>query len=161
MDTDPSTWNWNEGRVAMDSIPLDFDDLLSTVNHVKEPWSLPKSTIIGHVHLHVSQLTEAATFYTKGLGFNQVAQIDDSAIFLSTNQYHHHIACNIWNGIGAPKPEKNSAGLDYLTLVYPDNKSLEKTITNLKAIGAVIDNTDIEFKVEDPSGNQIRLVTLN
>lgn len=158
-DTDPDTWNWNQGQVNMDTIPLDFEDLLSSTNHTKEPWRLPESTIIGHIHLHVSELTKAANFYTKGLGFKKVAQISDSAVFMSTNNYHHHIACNVWNGVGAPQPKENSAGMDYFTLVYPDEVSLEKTLTNLKTQAVVINQSDDCFLVEDPAGNQIRLVT--
>lgn len=74
---------------------------------------LPKSTINGHIHLHVSELQKTETFYTKELGFDIDTRFRDSALFLSTDKYHHHIALNTWNGIGAPQASKNSVGLDW------------------------------------------------
>lgn len=158
-DTDPSTWSWQAGLVAMDTIPLDFDDLMFDIDLENQSWKgMPDQTIIGHIHLHVSDLKAAQEFYTKGLGFNIVSRLGDSALFLSTADYHHHIAVNIWNGPNAPRPPKNSAGLDYYRVVVPKQEMLEKILTNLAAIGTKINNKDSAITVEDPAGNSVQLI---
>lgn len=111
---------------------------------------------MGHIHLHVSDLKEAEEFYTKHLGFNVVSRFRDSAIFLSTANYHH-IALNIWNGRNAPRPPKNSAGLDFYTIAYPNKEKLKKAIADLEAVGAIVESREGEFSVENSAGNRIRL----
>lgn len=161
-DTDPATWNWRESRVAMDTIPLDFADLLSTADLQGKVWKgLPPPTIVGHIHLHVSHLGQAEEFYTKGLGFQVVFRYRDSATFLSTDQYHHHIALNTWNGVGAPRPPKNSVGLDFYTLVLPDQEKLEQAVVRLRALNAPLQQVGAQYLVEDPAGNRILLTTLS
>lgn len=157
-DTDPSTWAWSTQGVSMDTKPLDFDDLLTSASEAMQRWNgMPPDTIIGHIHLHVSQLGESEVFYTQGLGFEVVSRFRGSALFLSTNKYHHHVALNTWHGVGAPRPPKNSAGLDFFTLVFPDEKSLQTVTANLEAIGIVVNNTDGKISVEDPAGDVIVL----
>src|SRR5690606_32117015 len=120
-DRDPSEWTWNQDAVNMATDPLDFRDLLSGVNLEQEPtWKgLPEGTIMGHIHLHVSELPKTEEFYTKGLGFEVVNRFGPQALFISTGKYHHHIGLNTWNGVGAPKPAHNSVGLQSFTLIYP------------------------------------------
>jgi len=159
VDTDPAAWKWDSQSVSMDTLPLDFDDLLRSKGSVDQPWTgLPEDTILGHIHLHVSSLREAERFYTAGLGFEVVMRFRDSALFLSTAKYHHHIAVNIWNGPNAPRPPKNSAGLDYYRVVVPKQEMLEKILTNLAAIGTKINNKDSAITVEDPAGNSVQLI---
>lgn len=157
-DTDTSTWDWNKDGVNMATIRLDIKDLLASASHLEHPWDgLPEKTIIGHIHLHVSELQKAEQFYTEGLGFDVVARYRDSALFLSTAKYHHHIALNTWNGVGAPPAPKNCVGLDFFTLVFPDNQSLKKAVANLEAMGTIAKETAGTLAVEDPSGNLIQL----
>lgn len=157
VDTDPSTWSWSDQEIAMDTIPLDFSNLLASAVPNQTWDGLPQSTIVGHIHLTVSELPEAKKFYTEGLGFDVVLRFRDSALFLSTAKYHHHIALNTWNGVGASRPPKNSAGLDFFTLSYPDQEMLNQALANLKALGVKIVLTDGQYAVEDPAGNGLRL----
>lgn len=157
-DTVPATWDWRESGVAMDTIPLDFDDLLQAAGPDKQVWKgLPQSTILGHIHLQVSHLPVAEAFYTAGLGFEVVARYRGSALFLSSAKYHHHIALNTWNGVGAPRPPKNSAGLDYFTIVFPDGQRLEEAAGRLGTLGAPVTKEGSQFMTEDPAGNAILL----
>lgn len=157
-DTDPITWKWKAEEVRMDTLPLDFEDLLGSIGEERPSWSkMPEETIIGHIHLHVSSLEAARRFYTEGLGFDVVSRLQDSALFLSTAKYHHHIAVNTWNGVGAPPAPKNSVGLDFFTVVFPDEQSLQKAITDLEKIGAQVEETDGTVSTADPAGNTIVL----
>lgn len=156
-DTDPTTWVWNPDGVEMATIPLDFDDLLKDAADASETFKLPAKTIIGHIHLHVSHLDEAEKFYTEGLGFEIATRFRDSALFLSTSKYHHHIALNIWNGVGAPPTPENSVGLDFFTLVFPDETSRNGAISRLQSLGASFQHEGERIMVSDPSGNHIEL----
>ncbi|AMM94343.1 VOC family protein [Peribacillus simplex] len=152
----PSTdWRWADGEVAMGTDPLDGNDLLEKSSG---EWSaLPASTLMGHIHLHVSDLRKTEEFYMQGLGFTVVNRYG-GALFTSTGGYHHHIGLNTWNGVGAPAPKENSVGLNWYTLVFADEDARNKVREQLKEIGAVVTEKEEFFSVTDPSGNEIHLV---
>lgn len=117
---------------------------------------MPEETLIGHIHLHVSDLETTEHFYVNGLGFNIVTRYP-GALFASTNGYHHHLGLNVWNGVGAPKPAENSVGLNWFTLVFPDEERRSQTVDQLHHIGVSVKKEDDDYVTEDPSGNRIRL----
>ncbi|WP_456272362.1 VOC family protein [Bacillus sp. AK031] len=152
-DRDPSGWSWNDGAVKMAVDPLNFEDLLSIKR--ENPWNgLPAGTVMGHIHLHVSELKKTEEFYTKGLGFDVVSRFGDQALFISDGKYHHHIGLNTWNGVGAPPPAANSVGLKSYSLVLPSEEKRNQVVDQLRKIGVHV--TD-DFVTEDPSGNRICL----
>ena len=56
---------------------------------------------IGHVHLRVSDLDRATSFYRDVLGFDvTVYGSDHKDDFLSAGGYHHHIGLNTWHSKG-------------------------------------------------------------
>ncbi len=148
-------WTWNGKTVEMATEPLDARGILAESD---APWTgLPKDTIMGHMHLHVSNLKEAEDFYTKGLGFDVVAYYPQAA-FLSFGGYHHHLGINTWQGVGAPPTPSNSVGLNWYTIVYPDKAAREKALHQLEQIGAPIRAEKDYYVTNDPSMNQIRLL---
>ncbi|REK57295.1 MAG: glyoxalase [Thermobacillus sp.] len=153
-DRDPSEWNWKRGEVEMAVDPLDFRDLLAAGDD--KPWDgLPAGTLMGHIHLHVSELGPAERFYVDGLGFEVVNRFGAQALFLSTGGYHHHIGLNTWNGVGAPGPAANSVGLKSFTLIYPDEAARDRAVLNLRNLGVDVAEQDGAFAASDPSGNRI------
>ena len=152
----PSTeWTWKNNLVEMATEQLDAEGILAESD---AEWNgLPSGTVMGHIHLHVGDLQKAEEFYTKGLGFNVVSYYPQAA-FLSTGGYHHHIAINTWQGVGAPTPPKNSVGLNWYTLVFPNETERENVIKQLKQLGAPVKKETDFYVTSDPSGNQIRLV---
>ena len=111
-DFESSEWNRENGQIKMITRPLDYESLLDKTDDNK--WKgMPSNTIIGHIHLHVDDLLKAKEFYAQGLGLDIVQQAGDSALFLSTGGYHHHIAINTWNGVGIDSLPENSAGMKY------------------------------------------------
>lgn len=60
-------------------------------------------TRIGHVHLKVSDLERAITFYSEVLGFSVQQRIGRQAAFLGAGGYHHHIGLNSWDSAGGPR----------------------------------------------------------
>ena len=155
IDRPSSEWKWTDGEVHMVTDSLDGDGLLAESG--AEWTGLPAGTIMGHIHLHVSDLKEAEEFYVNGLGFEIVSHYPQ-ALFISSGGYHHHIAINTWQGVGATKRLKNMVGLNWYTIVFPDVEMRKQAINRLKNIGATISEDDGLFVTEDPAGNYIHLV---
>lgn len=155
-DRSSSTWDWKDGEVVMATEPLNTESLLA--EGTGEPWRvLPTDTIMGHIHLHVSDLERAAAFYKEGLGFDVVCRYHQ-ALFLSTGGYHHHIAINTWNGVGAPAPAENSVGIDSFALKLPSDNMRKRAVERLQYLNADVDEISGSFVAKDPSGNVIQLL---
>lgn len=156
-DTPINKWKWIDDSLEMITTRLDLQSLIDEGKD--ENWEgMPKETIIGHIHLHVSDLDEAERFYVDGLGFNIVNKIPKQATFTSTGAYHHHIAFNIWNGKGIPAPDENSVGMKYYQIKFPDQGTRIKTINRLEELGYEVTNENDTFITSDPSNNKIHLV---
>ncbi|MFL6562938.1 MAG: VOC family protein [Bacillus sp. (in: firmicutes)] len=154
-DRPSAEWKWNNGLVDMATEELDGNAILEESD---AEWNgLPAGTLMGHIHLHVADLKKAEQFYTKGLGFEIVSYYPQAA-FLSTGGYHHHIAINTWQGEGAATPPKNSVGLNWYSLVFPNAAVRQNAIKQLKQLGALVTEEADFYVTSDPSGNQIRLV---
>jgi catechol 2,3-dioxygenase len=77
---------------------------------------MPDGTVMGHVHLHVSDLPAAEAFYAGELGLDVTVRSYPGALFLSRDGYHHHVGLNTWAGEGAPPPPPGSRGLEWFEL---------------------------------------------
>lgn len=157
IDRDASKWSWEGQEVAMTVDPLDFENLLTTVKPGKTWQGMPEGTVMGHIHLHVSELKRTEEFYVRGLGFDVVNRYGGQALFLSSGKYHHHIGVNTWNGVGAPTPSQNSVGLHSFTLILPNEEARNQVVSNLEKIGANVIEENNKLKTHDPSGNKIEL----
>ncbi len=134
--------------------PLDAEGVLSASD---KKWNgLPEETVMGHVHLHAADLEKTEQFYVNGLGFKVVTNYP-GAIFTSTADYHHHIALNVWNGAGAPAPKRNSAGLNWFSLQFPDEETRSEAVTRLQDMGARVKKEGNVYIAEDPSEIKIQL----
>lgn len=116
---------------------------------------LNPATKVGHVHLHVADLDATLHFYRDILGFEIPFRfMMDTAIFFSAGGYHHHIGTNVWQGVGAPQPPANAAGLRYYSVVLPDDAELKRVT---ERINEAIIATDQGVLFHDPAGNGILL----
>lgn len=153
-DRDPANWRWDNGNVMMQTDPLDADSIIAESG--EQTWDgLPVGTIMGHVHLHVSNLPETEVFYN-ALGFEVVANYPQ-ALFMSNGQYHHHLGLNTWNGVGASRPAEGSVGLQSFTLVYPTEEVLNEALAKVEALKVKVVAKESAYHIEDPSGNRIIL----
>jgi catechol 2,3-dioxygenase len=119
-DRSPLKWKWANGRVQMITEPLDTRNLLKESTATDLEWhSLPQTTSIGHVHLHVSDLGKAKTFYNEVLGLNHTATYP-GAYFFASNRYHHHVATNTWLGENISSAGNNELGLDHFAINLND-----------------------------------------
>ncbi|HZG71869.1 MAG TPA: VOC family protein [Chondromyces sp.] len=156
-DSDPSTWYDKTGKLDVSQNgPMDVESVIAAANG--ERWKgIPEGTIIGHIHLHVSDLEKTKEFYHDGLELDIVIDIPNQAIFFSSGGYHHHIGTNIWNGKNAPKPALNSVGMLFYTLVIANEETRKSIAVKLEAMGYRVTEDSGELFTEDPSGNRIHL----
>ncbi|SFK78153.1 catechol 2,3-dioxygenase [Paenibacillus sp. 1_12] len=151
-----------QGNYKMATDPIDWDGLLAEAGD--EPWTgLPPGTIIGHIHLHVSDLQQSKAFYIDILGFT--IELDGAAnmgaLFIAAGGYHHHIGLNIWAGVGAPLAPAESTGLAYFTVVVPDSTELQAVLERVERAGIAVTKLDGAWALKDPTGIEIRLVINN
>ncbi len=117
---------------------------------------------IGHIHLTVSDLEKSLNFYRDVLGFNVTATFNNSAVFLSSGNYHHHIALNTWAGKGAPPPPKGTTGLYHFAILYPNRRELAKIFKRIWELnypiqGASDHGVSESIYLLDPDGNGVEL----
>lgn len=158
-DRDSSEWTWNQGQVKMVTEQLDVDDVMRGYDPDR-PWEgMPENTKMGHLHLHVADLDDTLSFYTEGLGLTNVLDFGGQAAFLSFENYHHHIAINVWNGINAPAPPENSVGLNHYLLRYPDDAAVSDAVARLKSMNHTVSEEDGGYTSVDPSGNKVLMTS--
>ena len=155
-DLPPNEWERDSaGGYEGGTYPLDIDGLIAQSG--KEAWTgLPEKTRLGHMHLQVAELQMIEKFYVDGLGFD-VTQKGDGSLFVSKDNYHHHIGLNTWAGTNLPEPPANSRGLRQFTLLFTQGE-IAKAKVQLKNLDIPFEDNDGTLLVKDPSGNQIAIL---
>lgn len=119
-------------------------------------------TRIGHVHLKVSDIERALTFYRDLLGFEVVKWYEDSAVFLSAGGYHHHIGLNTWQSKGGSAPAWGTTGLFHTAILLPNREELAAVVKRLREadypiLGASDHGVSIAVYLQDPDQNGVEL----
>jgi catechol 2,3-dioxygenase len=154
-DRPRSEWTINnDGSIDTDTLPVDFNGIMALFDPQKEWTGFPKGTILGHMHLTVSKLSdELSHFYLDALGFDLKTNFMGSAYFMSAGGYHHHIAANVWNGVGAPLAPSIASGLINYSLNLSSIEEQNKLKQNLNEHHLSYDEVDGKIIVEDPNHN--------
>jgi catechol 2,3-dioxygenase len=124
--------------------------------------TIPKGTDIGHVHLKVSDISRSLDFYCGVMGFELMANLGDSAAFVSAGGYHHHIGLNTWHSRGAGPPPARSTGLYHVAIRFPTRKDLATVVkrvleANVPLQGASDHGVSEAIYLADPDQNGIEL----
>ncbi len=148
-------WRMSNGAVAMDTLPLDLDDLLGEAGD--EPYTgIDPATDIGHIHLHVSSLPRAEAFYVDLLGFDAMQRSYPGALFVAAGGYHHHIGLNTW--AGTTPPPADAIGLVAYSVVIPGAEAFAGVVERANEAGIPVTSRDGRTFVSDQDGNSIELV---
>jgi catechol 2,3-dioxygenase len=157
-------WTWRNGAVAMFTEPLDVDNLLlEAATDNSQSYEIHPQTDIGHVHLHVSDLKKAESFYQDVLGWEVTQRSYPGALFLSAGGYHHPVGLNIWAGHGAPPPPAEAVGLLAFSVRAPDQQTVKVLAGRLESAGLLFEDRTTSNErpalfVHDQDGNGIEIV---
>ncbi len=125
-------------------------------------YEVPDGTSIGHVHLKVSDLERALSFYRDLLGFRETMRYGTQAVFLASGHYHHHIGLNTWHSQGAPPSPRSAPGLFHTAIRYPSRYELGRILRRLRQAGyplsgAADHGVSEALYLDDPDGNGVEL----
>lgn len=157
-DRPRDTWRAVDRQLAMATEPLDVRSVLAA--GAGQPFDgAPPGTVIGHVHLHVGDLSTASSFYHDVLGFDKMVWQYPGALFLAAGGYHHHLGTNTWaRGASAPTPDE--AQLLEWTIVVPtqsDVDALRASASRASALPASAEQRPDDVVLRDPWGTAVRV----
>lgn len=152
-DRPREAWPRSGDGLAMVTEALDLEDLLAEGGQAEEG-----GITLGHVHLHVSQLSAAQQFYVDIFGFELMQRYGRQALFVAAGLYHHHIGLNIWQGVGAPPPLEPATGLRHFEIVLANAAERAGLQERLDAAGIPWRAVGENIHLRDPSGNGIVVV---
>ncbi|HET6506481.1 MAG TPA: VOC family protein [Baekduia sp.] len=139
-------------------MPLDFDALLATVEGEGPAAAQVRPGLrVGHVHLHVGDLSEALAFYRDAIGFDVWAMMPTAA-FVSAGGYHHHLGLNTWRGVGAAPQRPGVVGLRHWTIVLAAVDDVAEVRARVRQAGLDAEDVAGGFAVVDPFGMTVRIV---
>jgi catechol 2,3-dioxygenase len=138
-----------DGSAEIGTVALDITDIAAQSDGST---AVPAGTSVGHMHLEVSDIDTARSFYvdTVGLGVQEEMR---SALFLAAGDYHHHLGLNTWNGRSTPA---GGRGLAWYEFLVPDEAALASARERLEAADISITELDRGFEISDPDGISIR-----
>jgi catechol 2,3-dioxygenase len=154
-DRPRSAWRHEGRQLAMATEPLDVRSLVQAAGN--EPWTgMPAGTTIGHVHLHVGDIDEAAAYYHAGLGLDKVVWSYPGALFLSAGGYHHHLGTNTWAAGASPAGDNEARLLDW-EIVVPRPDDAEAAARSVEAAGYEVTRAGDAWILVDPWGTALRV----
>jgi len=156
-DRPRTAWRHEARQLAMTTIPLDAEDLIAAGGD--EAWTgAPAGTVIGHIHLYVRDIDEAAAFYHDALGFDKIVWSYPGALFMSAGGYHHHLGTNTW-AASAPVASDDDAKLIEWEVVVPTAHDVADAAASLESSGFRVERHGETAAARDPWGTQLRLVS--
>jgi len=130
-DRNQSEWKrTGQFQVEMKTDHLNLERLLREADSQIE-WCMPANTVIGHVHLHVSDLIKSRNFYSEILGLHHTCSYP-GANFFAADSYHHHIATNSWLGNDIANADPTQPGLDHFSLNLKSKEYFEELLHQLE-----------------------------
>jgi catechol 2,3-dioxygenase len=157
-DRPRSTWRRRGRELMLATDPVDVEGVLAAAGDTT--WTgMPAGTVVGHVHLHVGDLSAAAAFYASGLGFDRITWSHPGALFLGAGGYHHHLGANTWAGPGAQPPAQDEARLIEWTVELPSAADVADVERSLAQGGHAWERVSPEaIAARDPWGTAVRVV---
>ncbi|HEX7291400.1 MAG TPA: VOC family protein [Conexibacter sp.] len=145
------------GELAMATLPLDLDDLLAAAPDDAPDTGMPTGTTLGHVHLQVSDLAAAETFYADALGFDVMVRSYPGALFVAAGGYHHHLGLNTWASAGGPPADPAARGLRDFVIHFGDAGERDRATSRLAEAGYALREERDAAVATDPFGISVRL----
>lgn len=161
-DRDQSKWKrTGQFQIEMKTDHLNLKQLLREAED-QIAWHMPSNTVIGHVHLQVSDLIKSRIFYSEILRFHHTCSYP-GANFFAAGSYHHHIATNTWLGKDIANADTSQPGLDHFSLNLKSKTNFEELIHQLRSMKIEVLNYDSNktnkesFFILDPDKIKIQI----
>ncbi|KQQ06450.1 MULTISPECIES: VOC family protein [unclassified Rathayibacter] len=156
-DRDRTEWSWTHGRIEMSTLFLDPNTFLQE-HLTDEAIAQPRlgGATVGHVHLSVGDVATAKEFYVDRLGFETTIAYGGQALFVSAGGYHHHMAMNTWNSLGAGRRQL-ALGLGQVEIVVPGADDVGALGERLRHARVTTADDGRTLAFEDPWSNAIRV----
>jgi catechol 2,3-dioxygenase len=153
-DRPRAQWRHRDRQLFMTTEPLDVGGVIAAAGNTS--WDgLPSGTVMGHVHLHVGDLDQAAAFYHAGLGFDKTVWDYPGALFMAAGGYHHHLGTNTWSS--GPPASDDDARLLWWELLVPGGTDAAAAAESLTAAGHVATEGEGGWRAVDPWGTAVIL----
>ena len=155
-DRPRSEWPYEAGpqgqQLKMATDPLDVQGVLDSAGTAL--WTgLPVGSVMGHLHLKVSDQPAASRFY-QALGFERMTAFP-GASFLAVGGYHHYLGLNVWESRGAGPPAPNTPALR-LAHFSVEPGEFPALLSRLEAMQLPVQATREWAELTDPSGIRLR-----
>jgi catechol 2,3-dioxygenase len=155
VDRPRAEWRHEGRQLMMATDPLDADAVIGAARGAA--WTgMPKGTVVGHVHLFVGDLAEAASFYHAAIGLDQTNWSYPGALFMAAGGYHHHLGTNTW-AADAPRASDADARLIEWELVVPDASAVGAIGDSLRTEGRVVRIAPDGLRADDPWGTTLKI----
>ena len=155
-DRPRSGWQHAGRELAMTTEPLDLRDVIAAGG--AQSWTgAPAGTTMGHVHLHVGDLSAAEAFYHGALGFDKTVWSYPGALFFSAGGYHHHLGTNTWSP--GPSAADDEARLIEWELVVPTGDDTADATRSLRDASFAAEQTERGVLGADPWGTRVRVLS--
>lgn len=143
-----------EGKPIMQSVYIDQSLYIQAHLDVNDSDPVIK---IGHIHLKVGNIEKAREFYVDVLNFDIMSQ-NAQTLFISKDNYHHHLGMNNWESPNAGKRLPLKYGLKSFNINYLDKSLFDNVINNIGTASFEVKKlSETEYSVEDPWRNIIVL----
>ena len=156
-DYPSNTWRYNDnGNIVMGTKEMDFKGVIDA-NEGRPFEGLPDNTIIGHMHLSVTNLEQSIAFYNELFGMDVMTTYGNQAAFMATAGYHHHLGLNTWQH-QTERARLNYPGLRKFELNIPNAEDLAYFMKVFKNKGMVEVQDGTSSMIQDPDGIGIRIM---
>jgi catechol 2,3-dioxygenase len=136
-------------RVELLTIALDLQDLMREIDGEQPVALAGPGLVMGHLHLHVGDITRGLAFYRDVLGFEVMVNLS-SAAFVSAGGYHHHLGFNVWLGRDVKPRPSHTAGLREWTVVLETADQVDAVRARIADAGLDVTERAAGFLVHDP-----------
>ena len=161
FDRDRTQWSWTHGQIEMSTLFLDPNEFLR--EHLTEAAATAAAggmglgdAVVGHVHLSVGDIPSAREFYVDRLGFETTTMYGSQALFVSAGGYHHHMAMNTWNSLGAGR-RRLALGLGKVEIVVPGDDDLGALGERMSHYGVPTRDDGRTLAFDDPWSNLVEV----
>lgn len=150
-DRPREAWTYPGGVLRIVTERLDFAGVMAAAPEGESWQGFPQGTVMGHVHLRVTDLAATRSFYEGILGFDHVTTYGGQASFAGAGGYHHHLGMNVWGGPFPPR-HGESLGLAGFAVELPNEAALAEVRDRLAQADWPHTVTADGIHVTDPSG---------